>query len=247
MPNYLPQGTVCDATDAGITLGVCEIAKCDGNNECKATNLDQGTGCFIGNNVQCENAGTCGPDPAVVIATPDDTYVCNSIECPPEPPVTGCNDRPDRGSLGQPCEISGGDEGICCVDPASGSDPKELKCVRKRSAPVCLTITTRSAPPIKSAATKVTHSGIQITSFAKKPVTRFHVPPIRAFSEAVRTLNSRLLTAQMVAGQDKAEGKNKDASIRAPHVQPAMLWQTTVTTSTVPQIRAADQTHTAKI
>ena len=137
MPNYLPQGTVCDATDAGITLGVCEIAKCDGNNECKATNLDQGTGCFIGNNVQCENAGTCGPDPAVVIATPDDTYVCNSIECPPEPPVTGCNDRPDRGSLGQPCEISGGDEGICCVDPASGSDPKELKCVRKTQCP-CL-------------------------------------------------------------------------------------------------------------
>lgn len=139
MPNYLPQGTVCDATDAGITLGVCEIAKCNENNKCKATNLKQGTGCFIGNNVQCKNAGTCGPDPdpAVVIATPDDTYVCNSIECPPEPPVTDCNTRPDRGSLGQPCDLRGGGKGICCVDPLSGSDPKDLDCVEKTQCP-CL-------------------------------------------------------------------------------------------------------------
>jgi hypothetical protein len=42
------------------------------------------------------------------------------------------------------------------------------------------------------------------------------------------TLNSRLHTAQMVAGKIK-----QDASIRVTHVQLAVLWQTTVTTSIV--------------
>ncbi len=117
----------------------------------------------------------------------------------------------------------------------------------KRTAPVCLTFQIPSAPPIKSAVTLALTSVMLQISSAKQPVTRFHVPPIRAFFKAVVRLNPRLLTAQMVAGQDKAEGKNKDASIRVPHVQPAALRRTTVTTSTLPQIRAADQTITAKM
>ena len=130
--NYLSQGTVCDAADAGITLGVCEIAKCSGDSgECIAANLELGTGCFLGNSVQCDNAGTCGPAPAGAIASSGGKFVCNSIGCDPELPVEGCNDRPNRGSLGQPCKSSGEDpfEGICCVDSTSGAVPKELQCV----------------------------------------------------------------------------------------------------------------------
>ena len=57
------------------------------------------------------------------------------------------------------------------------------------------------------------HSGIQTTSFAKvaEPVARFPVRPKRAVSKAVITqLNSRLHTAQMVAGQEVHQ--DKDAS-----------------------------------
>ena len=100
--NYLSQGTVCDAADAGITLGVCEIAKCGGNNECIAGGLEEGTGCFTDNDVQCANAGTC-----------DGSGVCTSIGCPGEPPVEVCL------RVGQPCTDINEDVGICCVDPAS--------------------------------------------------------------------------------------------------------------------------------
>lgn len=130
--NYLSRGIVCDATDAGITLGVCEIAKCSGySGECIAANLELGTGCFLGNSVQCDNAGTCGPAPAAAIASSGGKYVCNLIGCDPEEPVEGCNDRPNRGSLGQPCKSSGEVpfEGICCVDRDSVDDPKPLQCV----------------------------------------------------------------------------------------------------------------------
>ena len=136
--NYLSRGIVCDATDAGITLGVCEIAKCSGySGECIAANLELGTGCFLGNSVQCDNAGTCGPAPAAAIASSGGKYVCNLIGCDPEEPVEGCNDRPNRGSLGQPCKIGEGSYGICCVDSGSTADPKLLECVDKTHCP-CL-------------------------------------------------------------------------------------------------------------
>ena len=134
--NYLSRGTVCDATDAGITLGVCEIGKCGGDGKCIAANLELGTGCFLGNSVQCDNAGTCGPAPAGAIASSGGKFVCNLIGCDPEPPVEGCNDRPNRGSLGQPCKSSG--EGICCVDSTSGAVPKELVCVVGKQDCPCL-------------------------------------------------------------------------------------------------------------
>jgi len=129
--NYLSRGTVCDAADAGITLGVCEIAKCGGDGKCTAANLEEGTGCFLGNSVQCDNAGTCGPAPAGAIPSSDGKFVCNSIECPAEKPVEGCNDRPNRVSLGQPCKSSGSSAfvGICCVDRTSDAVPKPLECV----------------------------------------------------------------------------------------------------------------------
>ena len=138
--NYLSRGTVCDAADAGITLGVCEIAKCGGDGKCTAANLEEGTGCFLGNSVQCDNAGTCGPAPAGAIASSGGKFVCNSIGCDPEPPVEGCNDRPNRGSLGQPCKSSGeaSFEGICCVDSTSGAVPKELVCVVGKQDCPCL-------------------------------------------------------------------------------------------------------------
>jgi hypothetical protein len=138
--NYLSQGTVCDAADAGITLGVCEIGKCKGSGKCIAANLELGTGCFLGNSVQCDNAGTCGPAPAGAIASSGGKFVCNSIGCDPEPPVEGCNVRPNRGSLGQPCTSSGeaSFDGICCVDSTSGAVPKELVCVVNADHCPCL-------------------------------------------------------------------------------------------------------------
>ncbi len=89
------------------------------------------------------------------------------------------------------------------------------------TAPVSLTLKIRSVPPIKSAVTKVHHSGIQTDSFAKvaEPVARFPVRPKSAVSKAVKlTLNSRLHTAHLVAGKIK-----QDASIRVTHVQLAVL------------------------
>ena len=74
---------------------------------------------------------------------------------------------------------------------------------------------------MKSAVTKVANSGIQTNSFAKvaEPVARFPVRPKSAVSKAVKlTLNSRLHTAQMVAGKIK-----QDARIRVTHVQLAVL------------------------
>jgi len=96
---------------------------------------------------------------------------------------------------------------------------------------------------MKSAVTKVCHSGIQTNSFAKvvpEPVTRFPVRPKRAVSKTVITqLNSRLHTAQMVAGQEVHQAvQKKDASIRAKHVRRrtirrSVMWQPTVTLTIV--------------
>jgi len=96
---------------------------------------------------------------------------------------------------------------------------------------------------MKSAVTKVPNSGIQPTSFAKvaEAVARFPVRPKRAVSKAVKvTLNSRLHTAQMVAGKIK-----QDARIRVTHVQLALLWKTSVTASTV-ESQARAKNHQTK-
>ena len=79
-------------------------------------------------------------------------------------------------------------------------------------------------------------SGIQPTSFAKvaEAVARFPVRPSAVSKAVVTQLNSRLHTAQMVAGQEIHQ--NKDASIRAKHVRRRsirLMWQPTVTTSIV--------------
>ena len=89
---------------------------------------------------------------------------------------------------------------------------------------------------MKSAVTKVANSGIQTNSFAKvaEPVARFPVRPSAVSKAVVTQLNSRLHTAQMVAGQEIHQ--NKDASIRAKHVRRRtirLMWQPTVTTSIV--------------
>ena len=102
--NYLSRGTVCDAADAGIILGVCDIGKCGGDGKCTAANLEQGTACFTDNDVQCDNAGTC-----------DGSGVCTSIGCPVEPPVDTCR------FVGQPCKKVDDAVGICCVDPSSST------------------------------------------------------------------------------------------------------------------------------
>jgi hypothetical protein len=65
-------------------------------------------------------------------------------------------------------------------------------------------------------------------------VARFPVRPSAVSKAVVTQLNSRLHTAQMVAGQEIHQ--NKDASIRAKHVRRRsirLMWQPTVTTSIV--------------
>ena len=106
VPNFLPEGTLCSADDAGLPpLGDCEVATCTLNGagiECVTSSAQLDTPCYAGGDPLCPKAGECALD-----GITGDPF-CREL---------GCLD-PDPGectNAGDSCES---ESGTCCVGPS---------------------------------------------------------------------------------------------------------------------------------